>query len=141
VEAAHTFFMANPEHMEMQQNIENYRTMAGVEALQLVDLEAKPHLESYSAGVKHYEADDFELAIEYFEQALREYFSEDTECRALCEGPHGFEEYEYLGYKAGLYEAIAVIHVDLPYCIKWLCDVPVYGESIINLSSPLTDEY
>lgn len=32
--------------MEMQQNIENYRTMAGVEALQLVDLEAKPHLVS-----------------------------------------------------------------------------------------------
>lgn len=46
MEAAHTFFMANPEHMEMQQNIENYRTMAGVEALQLVDLEAKPHLVS-----------------------------------------------------------------------------------------------
>lgn len=46
MEAAHTFFMANPEHMEMQQNIENYRTMAGVEALQPVDLEAKPHLVS-----------------------------------------------------------------------------------------------
>jgi hypothetical protein len=46
VEAAHTFFMANPEHMEMQQNIENYRTMAGVKALQLVDREAKPHLVS-----------------------------------------------------------------------------------------------
>uniref|UniRef100_A0A8C0Z273 procollagen-proline 3-dioxygenase n=1 Tax=Canis lupus familiaris TaxID=9615 RepID=A0A8C0Z273_CANLF len=108
VEAAHTFFMANPEHMEMQQNIENYRTMAGVEVLQLVDREAKPHLESYSAGVKYYEADDFELAIKYFEQALREYFNEDMECRALCEGPQRFEEYEYLGYKAGLYEAIAV---------------------------------
>ena len=46
MEAAHTFFMANPEHMEMQQNIENYRTMAGVEVLQLVDREAKPHLVS-----------------------------------------------------------------------------------------------
>lgn len=46
MEAAHTFFMANPEHMEMQQNIENYRTMAGVKALQLVDREAKPHLVS-----------------------------------------------------------------------------------------------
>lgn len=63
--------------------------------------------ESYNAGVKHYEVDDFELAIKYFEQALREYFSEDMECRALCEGPQRFEEYEYLGYKAGLYEAIA----------------------------------
>lgn len=45
--AAHTFFMANPEHMEMQQSIENYRTMAGVEDLQLVDQEAKPHLVSF----------------------------------------------------------------------------------------------
>uniref|UniRef100_A0A8I5NDU1 procollagen-proline 3-dioxygenase n=1 Tax=Papio anubis TaxID=9555 RepID=A0A8I5NDU1_PAPAN len=108
MEAAHTFFVANPEHMEMQQNIENYRATAGVEALQLVDREAKPHLESYSAGVKHYEADDFELAIRHFEQALREYFVEDIECRTLCEGPQRFEEYEYLGYKTGLYEAIAV---------------------------------
>lgn len=63
--------------------------------------------ESYNAGVKHYEADDFESAIKYFEQALREYFNEDMECRALCEGPQRFEEYEYLGYKGGLYEAIA----------------------------------
>ena len=63
--------------------------------------------ESYSAGVKHYEVDDFELAIKYFEQALREYYSEDVECRALCEGPQRFEEYEYLGYKVGLYEVIA----------------------------------
>lgn len=38
--------MANPEHMEMQQNIENYRTMAGVEESQLVDREARPHLVS-----------------------------------------------------------------------------------------------
>uniref|UniRef100_A0A8I3S481 procollagen-proline 3-dioxygenase n=2 Tax=Canis lupus familiaris TaxID=9615 RepID=A0A8I3S481_CANLF len=116
VEAAHTFFMANPEHMEMQQNIENYRTMAGVEVLQLVDREAKPHLESYSAGVKYYEADDFELAIKYFEQALREYFNEDMECRALCEGPQRFEEYEYLGYKAGLYEAIADHYMQVLVC-------------------------
>lgn len=63
--------------------------------------------ESYNAGVKHYEADDFEAAIKYFEQALREYYNEDMECRALCEGPQRFEEYEYLGYKGGLYEAIA----------------------------------
>ncbi|XP_059543358.1 prolyl 3-hydroxylase 2 isoform X1 [Myotis daubentonii] len=116
VEAGHTFFMANPEHMEMQQNIENYRTMAGVEESQLVDREARPHLESYSAGVKHYEADDFDQAIKYFEQALREYFNEDTECRALCEGPQRFEEYDYLRYKAGLYEAIADHYVQVLVC-------------------------
>lgn len=51
MEAAHTFFMANPEHMEMQQDIENYRMMAGVEALQLTDREARPHLVSSPATV------------------------------------------------------------------------------------------
>uniref|UniRef100_A0A5F9C8A0 procollagen-proline 3-dioxygenase n=1 Tax=Oryctolagus cuniculus TaxID=9986 RepID=A0A5F9C8A0_RABIT len=116
MEAAHTFFMANPEHMEMQQNIENYRMMAGVEAFQMTDREAKAHLESYSAAVKHYEADDFEVAIKYFEQALREYFNEDAECRTLCEGPQRFEEYEYLGYKAGLYEAIADHYMQVLVC-------------------------
>lgn len=45
MEAAHTFFMANPEHMEMQQNIEDYKATARVEA-PLVDREAKPHLVS-----------------------------------------------------------------------------------------------
>ncbi|GAB1300162.1 Prolyl 3-hydroxylase 2 [Apodemus speciosus] len=115
MEAAHTFFMANPEHMEMQQSIEDYKATARVEA-PLVDREAKPHLESYNAGVKHYEADDFEAAIKYFEQALREYFNEDMECRALCEGPQRFEEYEYLRYKGGLYEAIADHYMQVLVC-------------------------
>ncbi|XP_023556699.1 prolyl 3-hydroxylase 2 [Octodon degus] len=108
--------MANPEHMEMQQNIENYRTTAGVDSVQLVDREAKAHLESYSTAVKHYEADDFEQAVKHFEKALREYFNEDVECRALCEGPQRFEEYEYLGYKAGLYETIADHYMQVLVC-------------------------
>ncbi|XP_028925675.1 prolyl 3-hydroxylase 2 isoform X4 [Ornithorhynchus anatinus] len=115
-EAAHTFFMANPEHMEMQQNIENYKTMAGVEMVHFIDREAKPHLENYSAGVKHYEAGNFELAIESFEKALKEYFTADMECRALCEGPQRFEEYEYLEYKASLYEAIADHYMQILVC-------------------------
>lgn len=51
MEAAHTFFMANPEHMEMQQNIEDYRETAGVEAIQLVDREARPHMVSSATPV------------------------------------------------------------------------------------------
>lgn len=115
-QAAHTFFMANPEHMETQQNIENYRTVAGADSFQLIDREAKAHLESYSAAVKHYEADAFDEAIKYFEKALREYFMEDAECRALCEGPQRFEEYEYLSYKAGLYETIADHYMQVLVC-------------------------
>lgn len=42
--AAHTFFQANPDHMEMKQNLEYYRMMARVEEENFKDLEAKPHM-------------------------------------------------------------------------------------------------
>lgn len=44
--AAHTFFMANPEHMEIQQDIENYKTTAG--KVDLIDREARQHMVSLS---------------------------------------------------------------------------------------------
>lgn len=44
VAAAHTFFMANPDHMEMRQNLDYYQMMAGVKDTDFVDLEAKPHM-------------------------------------------------------------------------------------------------
>ncbi|EMP37653.1 Prolyl 3-hydroxylase 2 [Chelonia mydas] len=113
-DAAHTFFMANPEHMEMQQDIENYKTMAG--KVHLVDREAKPHMENYSAGVKHYDQEEYVLAIESLERALRGYYTADVECRVMCEGPQRFEEYEYLEYKADLYEAIADHYMQILVC-------------------------
>lgn len=42
--AAHTFFVANPGHQEMRQNLEYYQAMAGVREGDFTDLEAKPHL-------------------------------------------------------------------------------------------------
>lgn len=63
--------------------------------------------ENYSAGVKHYDQEEYVLAIESLERALRGYYTADVECRVMCEGPQRFEEYEYLEYKADLYEAIA----------------------------------
>lgn len=42
--AAHTFFMANPEHMEIQQDLENYKTTSG--KVSLIDLEARQHMVS-----------------------------------------------------------------------------------------------
>lgn len=42
--AAHTFFVANPAHQEMRQNLEYYQAMAGVRQDDFTDLEAKPHL-------------------------------------------------------------------------------------------------
>lgn len=42
--AAHTFFQANPDHVEMRQNLDYYRMMAGVEADHFKDLEARDHM-------------------------------------------------------------------------------------------------
>uniref|UniRef100_U3JY60 procollagen-proline 3-dioxygenase n=1 Tax=Ficedula albicollis TaxID=59894 RepID=U3JY60_FICAL len=112
--AAHTFFMANPEHMEIQQDLENYKTTSG--KVSLVDQEARQHMEDYSAGVRHYDKEEYELAIELLERALEGYYSEDEDCQIMCEGPQKFEEHEYLDYKAGLYEAIADHYLQVLAC-------------------------
>lgn len=44
VAAAHTFFVGNPEHVEMRQNLDYYQTMSGVKEADFKDLEAKPHM-------------------------------------------------------------------------------------------------
>lgn len=44
VAAAHTFFQANPDHVEMRQNLEYYRMMAGVQKEDFKDLEARTHM-------------------------------------------------------------------------------------------------
>lgn len=63
--------------------------------------------EDYSAGVRHYDKEEYGLAITFLERALEGYYAEDEDCQIMCEGPQRFEEHEYLEYKAGLYEAIA----------------------------------
>lgn len=44
VAAANTFFLANPDHMEMKQNLDYYKMMAGVQEEDFKDLEARPHM-------------------------------------------------------------------------------------------------
>lgn len=41
--AAHTYFQANPEHVEMGQNLEQYKDLQGVKEEHFVDREARPH--------------------------------------------------------------------------------------------------
>lgn len=43
VSAAHTFFVANPQHLQMREDIEKYRRMSGVKSDNFRDLEAAPH--------------------------------------------------------------------------------------------------
>uniref|UniRef100_A0A8C9EQB8 procollagen-proline 3-dioxygenase n=1 Tax=Pavo cristatus TaxID=9049 RepID=A0A8C9EQB8_PAVCR len=110
VSAAHTFFVANPQHLQMREDIEKYRRMSGVKSDNFRDLEAAPHWEAYEAGMQHYNADEYLQAVDRLEESLREALSALEECRALCEGPLEDEEKEEEDLQPGLYEAIAGTH-------------------------------
>uniref|UniRef100_A0A8B9LZT6 procollagen-proline 3-dioxygenase n=1 Tax=Accipiter nisus TaxID=211598 RepID=A0A8B9LZT6_9AVES len=111
VSAAHTFFVANPQHLQMREDIEKYRRMSGVKSDNFRDLEATPHWEAYEAGVQHYHADEYLRAVARLEESLTEALAALEECRALCEGPwEDEEEEEEEEMQPGLYEAIAGTH-------------------------------
>ena len=53
VSAAHTFFVANPQHLQMREDIEKYRRMSGVKSDNFRDLEATPHWVRVRCGARH----------------------------------------------------------------------------------------
>ncbi|NWV00087.1 P3H3 hydroxylase, partial [Upupa epops] len=114
VAAAHTFFVANPQHLQMREDMEKYRRMSAVKAGSFRDLEAAPHWEAYEAGVQHYEADEYPQAVAKLEESLTEALSALEECRDLCEGPWEDEDKEEM--EAGLYEAIAAHYIQVLKC-------------------------
>ncbi|XP_053432264.1 prolyl 3-hydroxylase 1 isoform X1 [Nycticebus coucang] len=116
VAAAHTFFVGNPEHLEMQQNLDYYQTMSGVKETDFKDLEAKPHMHEFRLGVGLYSEEQPQEAVPHLEAALREYFVADRECRALCEGPYDYDGYNYLEYNADLFQAITDHYIQVLSC-------------------------
>ncbi|XP_064160263.1 prolyl 3-hydroxylase 1 [Anguilla rostrata] len=116
VAAAHTFYQANPDHLEMRQNLDYYRMMAGVKETDFKDLEARPHMEEFLEGKKLYSADDFAPSVDHFEGAVTEYFSADLECRALCEGAYDYDGYNYLEYSADLFQAMTDHYIQVLNC-------------------------
>ncbi|XP_075461223.1 prolyl 3-hydroxylase 1-like [Ascaphus truei] len=116
VAAAHTFYVANPDHMEMRQNLEYYKMMAGVKESDFKDLEAKPHMQEFRLGVGYYTDEESAPSITHFEKALEEYFVADLECRSLCEGPYDYDGYNYLDYSADLFQSITDHYVQVMSC-------------------------
>uniref|UniRef100_UPI0035901F86 prolyl 3-hydroxylase 1-like n=1 Tax=Myxine glutinosa TaxID=7769 RepID=UPI0035901F86 len=114
--AAHTFFVANPEHSEMAQNLEYYRSIYAVPEESFVDLEAQPHMDAFRQGRNHYSLEEFDQAAEYVELALTEYFEADEACRALCHGMFNHDGYSYLDYTSDLYQTLADHYVQVLMC-------------------------
>ncbi|XP_028302569.1 prolyl 3-hydroxylase 1 [Gouania willdenowi] len=122
VAAANTFYQANPDHMEMKQNLDYYRMMAGVQEEDFKDLEAREHMADFLLGKSYYSDASFGLAARHFEEALVEYFNADKECRALCEGAYDYDGYNYMEYHADLFQSITDHYLQVLNC-KQRCSV------------------
>ncbi|KAK7889471.1 hypothetical protein WMY93_025031 [Mugilogobius chulae] len=114
--AAHTYFQANPEHVEMGQDLEQYKNQEGVRPEHFVDREARLHQRYFTDAVKVYDKGDYEAAIVLFEEALVEYFKADVECRALCQGPQKFENHDHLRYRYSLHELVSDHFTQVLHC-------------------------
>ncbi|KAM8874859.1 prolyl 3-hydroxylase 2 [Spinachia spinachia] len=114
--AAHTYFQANPEHVEMGQNLEQYKDQPGVQEEHFVDREARPHQRSFAAAVALYDKGDHGGAVALFEEALAEYYKADSECRALCQGPQRFDGHDHLRYRYSLYEVVSDHFTQVLHC-------------------------
>ncbi|CAL8340439.1 unnamed protein product [Lota lota] len=122
VAAANTFFLANPDHVEMKQNLDYYKMMAGVREEDFKDLEARPHMAEFLLGKRYYSDDSFGLAAEHFERAVQEYFQADRECRVLCEGSYDYDGYNYMDYSADLFQSVTDHYMQVLSC-KQRCSV------------------
>ncbi|XP_025050656.1 prolyl 3-hydroxylase 3 isoform X1 [Alligator sinensis] len=106
--------MANPQHLQMREDIEKYQRMAGVKSDSFRDLEAVPHWRAYETGVQHYKVDEYQEAVVKLEESLKEALLALEDCRALCEGPWEDETEEEI--QPGLYEAVAAHYIQVLKC-------------------------
>ncbi|CAL8254476.1 prolyl 3-hydroxylase 1 [Gadus morhua] len=136
VAAAHTFFLANPDHVEMKQNLDYYKMMAGVREEDFKDLEARPHMAEFLLGKRYYSDDSFGLAAEHFEVAVQEYFQADRECRFLCEGSYDYDGYNYMDYSADLFQSMTDHYMQVLSC-KQRCSVEL--ATTAGLPKPFED--
>ncbi|XP_051575692.1 prolyl 3-hydroxylase 3-like [Myxocyprinus asiaticus] len=84
--AAHTFFVANPSHLEMRNNIEKYRRMTGVkdESFQDREREREKHWEMYDAALLAESSSDWVKAVNKWKECVNEMLKLTEECRAQC---------------------------------------------------------
>lgn len=84
--AAHTFFVANPSHLEMRNNIEKYKRMLGVkeEFFQDREREHEQHWEMYDAAIQAESSSDWLKAVKMWKECVNETLKQTEECRAQC---------------------------------------------------------
>nr|XP_033341230.1 prolyl 3-hydroxylase 2-like isoform X1 [Megalopta genalis] len=85
--AVFTYLVRHPKHEISVKVLKHYLTLPGVEAQNVVNLEAAPYVSIYFKGVLAYEKENYAEAAVLFENSLASYLQAEEECRFYCEGP------------------------------------------------------
>ncbi|KAL6109270.1 p3h3 [Pungitius sinensis] len=117
--AAHTYFVANPSHLEMRNNIEKYRRMEGVteEAFQDRELENERHWVLYDSAVQYEASSDWVQASEKWKACVNRTLWQTDECRVQCEvTPQRLPEDRGVESNHGVFEKAAALSLSLLSC-------------------------
>ncbi|XP_030848736.1 prolyl 3-hydroxylase 1 isoform X3 [Strongylocentrotus purpuratus] len=129
VAAAYTYLQWHNDDDVMQNNLDYYRNMHGIDDSQLFNLEEKWHHKYFLEGYEAHHNEKWHDVIKSMELALTEYWKADTQCRALCEGKYDNREF------MDLYEAIAYHYASTLYC-KSQCE-----SWLSRINSKLVEDY
>ncbi|KAM4601523.1 prolyl 3-hydroxylase 3 [Polymixia lowei] len=117
--AAHTFFVANPSHLEMRNNIEKYRRMEGVtdEAFQDRELHNERHWALYDSAVLLEASSEWAQAAKTWKECVNETLRQTAECRVQCEvASQLLPEDRGVDGVEGVYEKAAALSLSLLSC-------------------------
>ncbi|XP_075468759.1 prolyl 3-hydroxylase 3 isoform X2 [Ascaphus truei] len=110
--AAFTFYVRNPWHEQITQDVQRYRGMERVRAQSFRDLEEPSHRVLYSQAVSLLSEGKFGPAVSRLEESLSLALSALEECRTLCEGTRESENETH----RDLSEVIAEYYVQVLQC-------------------------
>lgn len=117
--AAFTYFVANPSHLEMRNNIEKYRRMEGVteDAFQDRELDKEKHWVLYDSALQHEASSDWVQAAEKWKSCVNETLRQTDECRVQCEvASQRLPEDRGVDSVDGVFEKAAVLSLSLLSC-------------------------
>ncbi|XP_063291443.1 prolyl 3-hydroxylase 3 [Pelobates fuscus] len=84
--AAFTFYVKNPHHEQIQEDIQRYRRMKEIQEPSFQDLEQPQYKTVYAQALSLLSEGKLRVAVRRLEDSLKIYLMEHEDCRALCEG-------------------------------------------------------
>ncbi|XP_033495782.2 prolyl 3-hydroxylase 3 [Epinephelus lanceolatus] len=117
--AAHTYFVANPSHLEMRNNIEKYRRMKGVteDAFQDREVGNEKHWVLYDTALQYEASTDWVQATQNWKACVNETLRQTDECRVQCEvASQRLPEDRGVDSVDGVFEKAAALSLSLLSC-------------------------